>query len=223
MSRLNNKKPISIIIILSVVLILLIAALIILTNQGRTQDKADTATQSSAETAGMAVSTESETESATGVPKTTAAETEPATVVDSEAERDAYYSALVTKAQASGRKIVYLTFDDGSGTLTPTVLDTLDKYNVKATFFVVGNYSPSEDFARTEYNDIISRGHTLGIHSFTHSRANIYESFDAFKADADHMYNYVTELTGRPPRFWRFPGGSATSFADSRMKSDYIP
>ena len=85
------------------------------------------------------------------------------------------------------------------------------------------NYSPSEDFARTEYNDIISRGHTLGIHSFTHSRANIYESFDAFKADADHMYNYVTELTGRPPRFWRFPGGSATSFADSRMKSDYIP
>lgn len=223
MSRLNNKKQISIIIILSVVLILLIAALIILTNQGRTQDKADTATQSSAETAGTTVSTESDTESASGVPKTTAAETEPATVVESEAERDAYYSALVTEAQTIGRKIVYLTFDDGSGTLTPTVLDTLDKYNVKATFFVVGNYSPSEDFARTEYNDIISRGHTLGIHSFTHSRANIYESFDAFKADADHMYNYVTELTGRPPRFWRFPGGSATSFADSRMKSDYIP
>ena len=120
-------------------------------------------------------------------------------------------------------KIVYLTFDDGSGTLTPTVLDTLDKYGVKATFFVVAEYSPSKDFAKEQYNAILAKDHTLGIHSYTHSRANIYQSLDAFKEDIDSVYNYVYELTGFKPYVSRFPGGSSTSFADERMKTEYIP
>lgn len=138
-------------------------------------------------------------------------------------ERDEYYSTLVDEAVANGRKIVYLTFDDGSGTLTPTVLDILDEYNVKATFFVVGAYSPSEEYAKTEYNDIINRGHTLGIHSFTHSRADIYSSLEAFSTDCDLMMEYVINLTGYTPFLWRFPGGSATMYADSRMQTEYIP
>lgn len=139
------------------------------------------------------------------------------------AKRDEYYTGLVEQAKAEGRKIVYLTFDDGSAFLTPTVLDILDEYNVKATFFVVGSYSPNEEFAKTEYNDIINRGHTLGIHSFTHSRANIYASIENFSSDCDRMIEYVTNLTGYTPFLWRFPGGSATSFADSRMITEYIP
>ena len=183
---------------------------------------AETSSTEDETTTAQPETTTAEPETTTAVPETTA-QPETPSISNAEAERDAHYSLLVAEAVAAGRKVVYLTFDDGSGTLTPTVLDILDQYGVKATFFVVGNYSPSEDFARTEYNDIINRGHTLGIHSFTHSRANIYASFEAFKADADRMYNYVINLTGQAPAFWRFPGGSATSFADSRMKTDYIP
>ena len=137
--------------------------------------------------------------------------------------RDEYYASLVEQARADNRKVVYLTFDDGSGMLTPTVLDILDEYGVKATFFVVGAYSSNEDYARTEYNDIINRGHTLGIHSFTHARADIYASLEAFSKDCDRMMNYVRELTGYTPFLWRFPGGSSTMYADSRMKTEYIP
>lgn len=138
-------------------------------------------------------------------------------------DRDLYYCELVNQAINNGKKVVYLTFDDGSGTLTPSVLNILDEHNVKATFFVVGQYSISDDNARTVYNDIITRGHTLGIHSYTHDRANIYSSLEAFSQDCDKMYNYVIELTGYTPFLWRFPGGSATMFADSRMKTEYIP
>ncbi len=138
-------------------------------------------------------------------------------------ERDLYYTSLVNQAVADGRKVVYLTFDDGSGVLTPSVLDILDKYGVKATFFVVGEFSKGDDNAKTMYNEILTRGHTLGIHSFTHARADIYSSLEAFSRDCNKMFNYVIELTGYTPFLWRFPGGSATMFADSRMKTEYIP
>lgn len=137
--------------------------------------------------------------------------------------RDNKYNQIAINAKENGQKIVYLTFDDGSGTLTPAVLDTLDKYGVKATFFVVAEYSPSKDFAKEQYNAIIAKDHTLGIHSYTHSRANIYQSLDTFKEDIDSVYNYVYELTGFKPYVSRFPGGSSTSFADERMKTEYIP
>lgn len=150
-------------------------------------------------------------------------ETTSADVTSDEDSRDAYYNGLAKEAAAAGRKIVYLTFDDGSGTLTPTVLDTLDQYGVKATFFVVGSYSLSDEYAKTEYNDILNRGNTLGIHSFTHSRANIYKSIETFSEDCDKMIEYVQNLTGFTPYLWRFPGGSATSFADERMHDEYIP
>ncbi len=139
-----------------------------------------------------------------------------------EKERDDYYSKLVADAVSKGQKIVYLTFDDGSSTLTPTVLDTLDSYGVKATFFVVAAYC-SEDYASTMYNEIINRGNTLGMHSYTHSRANIYASDEAFIEDFDQMYEYVNRLTGHYSWLWRFPGGSSTSMAGDSMKNVYIP
>ncbi len=63
---------------------------------------------------------------------------------------------------------VYLTFDDGPiPQVTPWLLETLDKYGIKATFFIVG------DNARKYpelLQDIISRGHRIGNHTFNHVR-----------------------------------------------------
>ena len=166
--------------------------------------------------------TEPETEPETVV------ETEPETVVDLnvkpvyddystyeeyDAARDAYYANQVSIALSEGRQVVYLTFDDGSSTLTPTVLDTLDSYGVNATFFVVGAYC-DRSYAETMYPEIMKRGNSLGFHTYTHSRANIYASFEAFQSDVDTMYQYVYEITGTYPYLFRFPGGTSTSFCD---------
>src|SRR5665647_1241948 len=63
-------------------------------------------------------------------------------------------------------KTVYLTFDDGPVPIyTPWVLDILDFYAIKATFFCVGdNVRKHEDILE----NIIDRGHTIGSHTFNH-------------------------------------------------------
>lgn len=64
------------------------------------------------------------------------------------------------------RKTVYLTFDDGPiPEVTPWVLDTLDKFGVKATFFCVGeNVAHNPDL----FHEICLRGHSVGNHSYNH-------------------------------------------------------
>lgn len=105
----------------------------------------------------------------------------------------------------SGQKYVYLTFDDGPSALTPKVLDLLDKYDAHATFFVVGKNN--EEYA--EYlSEIVERGHTLALHSYSHNYNQIYRSVDAFLADYEKVYDWVYEETGYSPCLFRFPGGS---------------
>lgn len=104
-----------------------------------------------------------------------------------------------------GDKIVYLTFDDGPGPYTAELLDVLDRYNVKATFFVVD----------TGYHELIGeeyrRGHTVGIHSATHNYSSIYASEDAYFSDLNEMSDIIYEQTGHRPNQVRFPGGSSNT------------
>lgn len=105
----------------------------------------------------------------------------------------------------SGQKYVYLTFDDGPSKLTPKVLDLLDEYDAHATFFVVGKNN--EEYA--EYlSEIVDRGHTLALHSYSHNYNQIYRSVDAFLEDYQKVYDWVYEETGYSPSLFRFPGGS---------------
>jgi peptidoglycan/xylan/chitin deacetylase (PgdA/CDA1 family) len=103
------------------------------------------------------------------------------------------------------KKVVYLTFDDGPSNLTPKVLDLLDRYHAKATFFVVCNNN--EEYA--EYlSEIVERGHTLALHSYSHNYDEIYASKDAFLRDYEKVYDWVVKNTGYTPSLFRFPGGS---------------
>ncbi|MDF2631897.1 MAG: delta-lactam-biosynthetic de-N-acetylase [Caproiciproducens sp.] len=67
---------------------------------------------------------------------------------------------------AADKKIIYLTFDAGyENGYTPRILDALKKHNVKATFFVVGNYlKTSPDLVKR----MLSEGHIVGNHTLTH-------------------------------------------------------
>ncbi len=109
------------------------------------------------------------------------------------------------KEGSSGEKVVYLTFDDGPSHNTPKVLDILDEYDIKATFFVVKvDEEPYTDY----YKEIVDRGHTIAIHTASHKYQKIYKSVDAYLEDFNEVYSLVVEKTGVKPNLFRYPGGS---------------
>lgn len=76
------------------------------------------------------------------------------------------FPEAVWRIKRKKRRVVYLTFDDGPiPEVTPWVLDTLDHYGVKATFFMVG-----ENVARNPhlFEEIKRRGHSYGNHTMNH-------------------------------------------------------
>ena len=100
-------------------------------------------------------------------------------------------------------KVIYLTFDDGPSDYTLELLKVLDKYNVKATFFVAGT-------GRLSYlAKIDAAGHAIGLHSVTHKYSEIYASEDAFFADLYGIQKIVEQQIGYKTWLMRFPGGSS--------------
>jgi peptidoglycan/xylan/chitin deacetylase (PgdA/CDA1 family) len=102
-------------------------------------------------------------------------------------------------------KTIYLTFDDGPSKSTVKILDILRNHGVKATFFVIGN---TAEEGQELYRRIISEGHALGNHTFSHDYRKIYASPEAFKRDVERLGTLLEEATGRKPDILRFPGGS---------------
>lgn len=113
-------------------------------------------------------------------------------------------------------KTVYLTFDDGPSENTEEILDILDKYNVKASFFVVGK---EDSYSLNMYKEIVKRGHTLGMHSYSHKYDYIYESFDNFFKDYNKIFNLLYDTTGVKPSIYRFPGGSLNDVSNIDIES----
>lgn len=101
-------------------------------------------------------------------------------------------------------KIAYLTFDDGPSNHTTKILDILDKYNVKATFFV--NYKEGMDDI---YKEIADRGHVIANHTFSHDYKTIYKNKQNFINDVKNLDNKIESITNKKPsKILRFPGGS---------------
>lgn len=109
---------------------------------------------------------------------------------------------------------VYLTFDDGPSANTEKILDILDNYDVKATFFVVGK---ENDTAKEALRQIVERGHTLGMHSYSHKYSEIYSSEEAFAEDFVKLRSYLEDVTGVTSDIYRFPGGSSNSVSKLDM------
>jgi len=105
-------------------------------------------------------------------------------------------------------KKVYLTFDDGPSSNTGKILDILNSYGVKGTFFVVGRLS---DTTTPMYKRIVNEGHSIGMHSYTHVYSEIYANKDAFVYDIDRIQSLIYEQTGVLSKIYRFPGGSSNT------------
>ena len=120
---------------------------------------------------------------------------------------------------SAGIRRVYLTFDDGPSSNTDRILDILDQYGVKATFFVVGKEGYAEQYRR-----IVEEGHTLAMHSYSHKYSEIYASLGAYKEDLTKLHDFLYELTGEDCNIVRFPGGSSNtvSHVDMWELIDYL-
>lgn len=125
-----------------------------------------------------------------------------------------------------GKKIAFLTFDDGpSNNITPQVLDILQKYDVKATFFVIGSLSKSNS---TVLKDIVNRGHVIGIHTYTHKYKVIYKSAENFTNEIRMTEAVFKQTLGKEfhTRLFRFPGGSfegyKKQYKDILKKNGYV-
>lgn len=96
-------------------------------------------------------------------------------------------------------KAVYLTFDDGPiPEATPWILDTLDRYGVKATFFMVGDNVRKHP---REFQMIKERGHRLGNHTYNHIAGFRYTSRN-YLANTDKADALIHSNLFRPPHGW---------------------
>ena len=119
-------------------------------------------------------------------------------------------------------KVIALTFDDGPDTrFTPQVLDVLKQYDVRATFFCVGEKAEANPGL---IKRIQNEGHLIGNHSYSH-RA-IFPLFTQRKmiAELEHTRLILEKLSGEKIRFFRPPFGVTNPTVGSVIRElDYIP
>lgn len=124
------------------------------------------------------------------------------------AKYDAFY------AEQTEEKHIYLTFDVGyENGNTVSILDTLKKHNVSATFFVVGTYIESDP-------ELVKRmaeeGHIVGNHTWHHPDMSQIAAMDAFKKELEDVENAYLEVTGEEmTKFYRPPQGK---YSEANLK-----
>lgn len=117
------------------------------------------------------------------------------------------------------KKICYLTFDDGPSKVTERILDVLEQYKVKATFFVTGQMASNNP---KTLKAIYDAGHSIGNHSFSHDYNVVYDSAESFKNEVLGCKNAIDNALGFEYKnlVFRYPGGY-TSLTDENTKSAY--
>ncbi|HJD23745.1 MAG TPA: delta-lactam-biosynthetic de-N-acetylase [Firmicutes bacterium] len=111
-------------------------------------------------------------------------------------------------------KVIYLTFDAGyENGYTPSILDTLKKHGVKATFFVVGNYiETAPDLVRR----MAAEGHTVGNHTYHHPDMSKISDTEAFRRELESLEDLYKETTGQEmKKFYRPPQGK---YSESNLR-----
>lgn len=106
-----------------------------------------------------------------------------------------FYKGAVWRVKTD-EKVIYLTFDDGpTPEVTTKVLDILEAYNIKASFFCIGqnviNYPEI-------YQSIISKGHTVGNHTHSHLKG-LETSNEEYLSNVKEASKYIDSQYFRPP------------------------
>lgn len=115
-------------------------------------------------------------------------------------------------AAAAARNEVAMTIDDGPDpAVTPQVLDILERYAARATFFCIGDKAARyPELCR----EIVRRGHALENHSQRHRHSFAFLGYSGFMREVRAAQTTLTAITGRRPVFFRAPAGLRNPFLD---------
>ena len=118
--------------------------------------------------------------------------------------------------ESEGKK-AYLTFDDGPSANTRAILDILNRYNIKATFFLMGY---NAEIRPELVMEIFNNGHAIANHSYTHIYDKVYKDADSFWLEVDGAETAIENIIGTEnvQKLFRFPGGSF-----DEHKKQFIP
>lgn len=116
---------------------------------------------------------------------------------------------VVTRFETGGRE-VWLTIDDGPAGDTGAILDLLDEFGARATFFVKGLAARER---RGEVEEIVRRGHTVGNHSMTHPSGSFWcLPPAAVRREIESAAAVLLEITGVQSQWFRAPVGMKNPF-----------
>ena len=142
-------------------------------------------------------------------------EGQPPTAAVSATELKKYDAYYINETQD---KVIYLTFDAGfEAGYTPQILEALKKHNVKATFFVVGNYLETRpDLVK----QMVEEGHTVGNHTYHHPDMSKISTLESFQSEMEQVEQLYQSITGQSmKKFYRPPQGkySKENFLAERL------
>lgn len=114
-------------------------------------------------------------------------------------------SKMIKEPRECYKRIAYITIDDGPSKYTDQIISILDKYNAKATFFMI-----DANMRRypQQVNNIIEKGHTPGFHSVSHDIHQLYKTTTSAKEEFDINSETFYEITGTNTKVIRLPYGS---------------
>lgn len=122
--------------------------------------------------------------------------------------------ATPAPAPTTGNKVIALTFDDGPGPHTAHLLDILDQYGAKATFFLIGSkVSGQASIVRS----IQARGHQLGNHSWSHPELPKLP-VDQIASEIDRTNEAIRQATGITPSILRPPYGAVNGVVLEQLR-----
>ena len=115
-----------------------------------------------------------------------------------------YFIKTYSKGPKSNQKIIALTFDDGPHPITNQVLDLLDKYDFKATFFCIGK---NIEMYPEIFKRIHSEGHTIGNHTYSHTSKMGFLQKKKIIQEITICNQFIYNSIGIKPKLYRPPFG----------------
>lgn len=135
-------------------------------------------------------------------------------VIDASIEYDIYHQTLVEK----NNPIIALTFDDGPNHNTSRVLDILEKYNIKATFFILGTNIEGNEKIIKRMNDL---GMEIGNHMFSHKLLT-KQTDNTIKKEVDKVDNLIFNIINKYPTLIRPSYGTVNNRIKKLMNRPII-
>lgn len=123
--------------------------------------------------------------------------------------------AAPAPAPTTGNKVIALTFDDGPGPYTAHLLDILDQYGAKATFFLIGSKVSGQ---ASVVRNIQARGHQLGNHSWSHPELPKL-SVDQIAGEIDRTNEAIRQASGVKPSILRPPYGAVNGVVLEQLRA----